>query len=249
MQPYVKTNIDNRIATVEFFHPKSNSLPSELLYQLASNFSVLGENKDVHVIILKSAGEKTFCAGASFDELMQITNHEEGIQFFSGFANVINAMRKCPKFIIARIQGKCVGGGVGLASAADYAIGTTQAAVKLSELSINIGPFVISPAVERKIGKAALGTLAIDAANFYSSEWAFAKGLFNKLVNTNEDLDGEVQKLATFLSTCSTEAMQKIKEELWRGTEDWDVLLIQNAAISGELVLSESTKAALARFK
>ena len=243
------THIQNNIATIEFYHPASNSFPSELLARLATALNELSINNEVHVIILKSEKEKAFCAGASFDELVAITNFEEGKQFFLGFANVLNAMRKCSKLIIGRIQGKAVGGGVGLAAACDYCLATEQAAIKLSEFTIGIGPFVIAPALERKIGVAALSELTLDATSWQNAYWAKEKGLFAKVFETISELDIEVENLALKLATYNPEALKEMKTVLWEGTENWDTLLDNRAAISGNLVLSDFTKKALQKFK
>jgi methylglutaconyl-CoA hydratase len=201
------------------------------------------------VIVLRSAGEKTFCAGASFDELAAIKNEEEGLKFFSGFAHVINSMRTCPKFIIGRIHGKCVGGGVGLVAAVDYAIAVEEAEVKLSELAVGIGPFVVGPAVERKIGISAFTQLAIDATHWRNSDWAKRKGLFAEVHNNISDMDDAVQRLAGELSHSSAQAMAEMKKIFWKGTEHWDALLLERAKISGKLVLSEFTRSAIEKFK
>lgn len=243
------THIQNNIATVEFFHPASNSFPSELLLRLAATFNELSLNNEVHVIVLKSEKEKAFCAGASFDELVAISNLEEGKQFFLGFANVINAMRNCSKIIIGRVQGKAVGGGVGLAAACDYCFATEQASIKLSELTIGIGPFVIEPAVTRKIGIASFSELAIDATSWKTAYWAKEKGLFASVFNSINEMDIEVENLALKLSTYNVEALVALKKTLWEGTENWDILLNKRAEISGNLVLSEATKKALQKFK
>ncbi|MEZ4839007.1 enoyl-CoA hydratase/isomerase family protein [Flavobacterium sp.] len=248
-EPYVKYNIQNNIATIEFFHPEQNSLPSNVLKKLANIITEAGNNDQVKVIILKSGGDRTFCAGASFKELIAINDAETGKVFFSGFANVINAMRKCPKFIIGRIQGKTVGGGVGIASATDYCMATKFAAIKLSELNVGIGPFVVAPAIERKMGVSAMSQIAIDANSFYEADWAKQKGLFTKVFETIEELDAETQKFAEHLCTYNPEAMQEMKKVFWRGTEDWDNLLAERAAISGRLVLSDFTKETLKKFK
>ncbi len=248
-QPYVTQNISNQIATIEFFHPAHNSLPGDILAQLAQTITEAGNNKQVKVIILKSGGNRTFCAGASFTELVAIANEEEGKKFFSGFANVINAMRKCPKFIIGRVQGKTVGGGVGIASATDYCMATQYASIKLSELNVGIGPFVVGPAVERKLGLSGMSQIAIDANTFYPAEWAKQKGLFMQVFDTTEELDQAVQQFAENLCTYNPEAMREMKKIFWRGTEDWDELLAERAAISGRLVLSEFTKETLKRFQ
>lgn len=248
-QGYVKTEIHNHIASVEFFHPQSNSLPAKLLAELAHEITYAGHNSDVHVIILRSAGDKAFCAGASFEELTAIKTEAEGLQFFSGFAHVINAMRKCPKFIVARIHGKCVGGGVGLAAGADYAIAVEGADVKLSELAIGIGPFVIGPAVERKMGVSAFSQLSIDATSWRNAEWARRKGLYAELHSTIEAVEESVARLANTLAHSNPAAMAEMKHIFWKGTEHWDELLHERAAISGRLVLSEFTKEAIAKFK
>ena len=243
------THIQNKIAVVEFFHPAGNSLPGELLARLVAAFNELSTNNEVHVIILKSEKETTFCAGASFDELSSISTVEEGNKFFLGFANVINAMRKCSKLIIGRIQGKAVGGGVGLAAACDYCFATEQASIKLSEFTIGIGPFVIAPAVARKMGLAALGELTLDASNWQNAYWAKEKGLFAKVFETAEEMDKEVDNFALKLSQYNPEALIEMKKVLWEGTGHWDLLLEERAKISGKLVLSESTKNALLKFK
>jgi methylglutaconyl-CoA hydratase len=248
MNPYVNQNIQNNIATIEFFHPEQNSLPADLLKKLSETITEAGNNDEVKVIILKSGGDRTFCAGASFQELIAIDNAEKGKIFFSGFANVINAMRKCPKFIIGRIQGKTVGGGVGIAAATDYCMATKFASIKLSELNVGIGPFVVSPAIERKMGVSAMSQIAIDANNFYDANWAREKGLFANVHESIEILDEEVQKFSEHLCTYNQDAMIEMKKVFWRGTDDWDNLLAERAAISGRLVLSDFTKEKLKNY-
>jgi len=243
------THIEKNIATIEFGHSASNSFPSELLSRLTVSLNELSINSNVHIIILKSEGGKAFCAGASFDELVSISNFEEGKRFFLGFANVINAMRSCSKLIIGRVQGKTVGGGVGLAAACDYCFATEQASIKLSEFTIGIGPFVIAPVVERKIGLAAFSELTMDATSWQSAYWAKEKGLFAKVFNSIKEMDFEVEILASKLSKYNPEALKEMKKVLWKGTENWDTLLNEKAEISGKLVLSEFTKKALQKFK
>ena len=248
-QEYVKSETYNGITSITFYHPQSNSLPGKLLEQLAFEIHFAGTHAETKVIVLKSAGEKAFCAGASFDELVQIKSTEEGLKFFSGFEQVINAMRKCPKFIIASIQGKCVGGGVGLAAAADYAIAVTGADIKLSELAVGIGPFVVGPAVERKIGPAAFSALAIDATMWRNSDWAKRKGLFAEVHENVANMNESVSRLANTLAHSNPEAMAEMKKVFWAGTEHWDDLLKERAAISGRLILSNFSKAAIEKFK
>lgn len=237
------------IATIEFFHPMSNSLPGKILNQLANTITELGNNKQVKVIILKSEGDRAFCAGASFDELISIDDIETGKVFFSGFANVINAARKCPKFIIGRVQGKAVGGGVGMASAVDYCYATKFAAVKLSELAVGIGPFVVGPAVERKIGTSAMSMLAINATEWYPAEWAKEKSLYAEIFDSIEEMDAAINVLAEKLAQSNPEAMSMLKKVFWEGTEHWDTLLSERAAMSGKLVLSDFTRNAINAFK
>ena len=246
---YVKSDVRNGIETLEFYHPQSNSLPSKILEELAKEIHSSAHDDEVLVIILKSAGDKAFCAGASFEELSSIRNAEQGLNFFSGFAHVINEMRKCPKMIIGRVQGRCVGGGVGLVSATDYCIAVEKAEVKLSELSIGIGPFVVGPAVERKIGVSAFSQLAIDATIWRTSDWAKRKGLFAEVHDNIETMDESIHRLATTLAHSNPAAMAEIKKMLWRGTEHWDQLLYERAAISGRLVLSEFSRSAIAKIK
>jgi methylglutaconyl-CoA hydratase len=246
---YVDVETHKGITTIEFFHPQSNSLPHRILDELANEIHDAGADKETKVIVLRSGGEKAFCAGASFDELTQISSEKKGFEFFSGFANVINAMRKCPKMIIGRIHGRCVGGGVGLAASVDYAIATEAAEVKLSELAIGIGPFVVGPAVQRKVGLSGFSQLAIDASMWRNAEWARRKGLFAELHSSTESMDESISRLANQLAHSSPEAMRELKKIFWQGTEDWDTLLIDRAEISGKLVLSHFTKEAIAKFK
>lgn len=249
MEGYVKSEFHKGVTTVEFFHPQSNSLPGRILNELAQAIHAAGNDEETKVILLRSAGDKAFCAGASFDELAAITTKEHGLEFFSGFAKVINAIRICPKFVIGRIQGKCVGGGVGIAAACDYAIACEGADVKLSELAVGIGPFVVGPAVERKIGTAAFSALAIDAASWRNAQWAGRKGLFAEVHATLENMDEAIGQLLHRLTHSSPQAMAEMKKVFWQGTENWDQLLSERAAISGKLVLSDFTKNAIEGFK
>ena len=248
MESYVKQHIENGVGYIEFFHPAHNSLPGDLLAKLAHQITEAGQNPEIKVVVLKSGGERTFCAGASFNELVNIKDEATGKVFFSGFANVINAMRKCPKFIVGRVQGKTVGGGVGLASATDYCMATKYASIKLSELNVGIGPFVVGPAVERKMGTSAMSQIAIDANAFYSAEWAKQKGLYTQVFESTEELDEAIKSFANKLCEYNPEAMKEMKTMFWSGTEHWDELLIERAKISGRLVLSEFTKETLKRF-
>jgi len=247
---HVNVSIDDKgIATIEFCHPLSNSLPGKILEKLALSITQLGQNDDVKVVVLKSAGERAFCAGASFDELISIKDFETGKVFFSGFANVINACRRSPKLIIGRVQGKAVGGGVGIASAVDYCFATKFSAVKLSELAVGIGPFVVGPAVERKIGTSAMSQLAINATEWKTASWAQEKGLYAEVFDNVEEMDTKIGELATTLSNSNPEAMILLKNVFWEGTDHWDELLKDRAELSGRLVLSEFTVNAINQFK
>jgi methylglutaconyl-CoA hydratase len=248
MEEYVKSNTEHGITTIEFYHPRSNSLPGKLLSELANEIHYAG-NHDAKVIILKSAGDGAFCAGASFDELAEIKNESQGTKFFMGFANVINAMRQAKKLIIVRVHGKCVGGGVGIAAAADYAIAVKAVDIKLSELALGIGPFVVGPVVERKIGYSAFSQLAIDATMWRNADWGKRKGLFAEVHESVENMDDSIIRLSNALSHSSPEAMAELKKVFWKGTENWDTLLKERAAISGQLVLSDFTKNAIQEFK
>ena len=249
MQEYVKITSKEGIGTIEFFHPQSNSLPGHILAKLAETITQAGLDEEIKVIVLKSAGERAFCAGASFDELIAIQDENTGKKFFSGFANVINAARKCPKFIIGRVQGKAVGGGVGMAAATDYCFATQFSAVKLSELAIGIGPFVVGPAVERKVGTSAFSAMTINATKWFDANWAREKGLFTEVFDSAKEMDLEIEKLASILSKSNPEAMQGLKQVMWKGTDHWDELLMERAESSGKLVLSDFTKKAIEKFK
>ncbi len=249
MEGYVKSHTEHGITTIEFFHPQSNSLPGKILEELSQEIHYSGVTDDTKVVILSSAGDGAFCAGASFNELMSIKNEKEGLKFFQGFSNVINAMRKCSKLIIGRIHGKCVGGGVGLAAATDYAIAVKPVEIKLSELSIGIGPFVVGPAIERKIGASAFGQLAMDATLWRNADWAKKKGLFAEVHETIQNMDESIYRLATALAHSNPEAMTEMKKMFWQGSDNWDTLLNERAAISGKLILSEFSKNAIAKFK
>jgi len=243
------THTENGIAIMEFYHPASNSLPSNLLERMVNSLQDLSDDKDVKVIILKSEKERVFCAGASFDELLKIDNSKDGVAFFSGFGSLVNAMRKCKKPIIGRIQGKVVGGGVGIVAACDYAMATEQASIKLSEISIGIGPFVVEPAIRRKIGVGAVSELSLNPAMWQNAYWAKEKGLYARVFDNLKDLDKEIQILSEQLASYSSEAVQHLKRVLWEGTENWDKLITERANICGNLVLSKTTKEALLKFK
>ena len=244
----LQTTFQNAVATVQFGHPASNSFPRELLNRLTAEINSLSLNENVSVIVLQSEGSKAFCSGASFDELLQVENEEQGTEFFSGFAHLLNAMRNCSKIIIGRVQGKAVGGGVGIISACDYVLATPESAVKLSELAIGIGPFVIEPAVSRKIGKTAMTEMTLSAQEWKSANWAFEKGLYSALHNA-EELDTAVENFAQKLSSYNPEALYEMKKIIWEGTDHWESLLIERASITGKLVLSDFSRNALTQFK
>lgn len=246
---YVHTEIEHGIATIEFHHPASNSLPGQLLTDFAKTIDRIGQDVRVHVMILRSAGNGAFCAGASFDELVAISNEKEGKNFFLGFAHVINAIRKTHKFVIARVQGKAVGGGVGIIAACDYAIATENASVKLSELAVGIGPFIVGPAIERKLGTSCYSQLAINATEWRNAEWCKKHGLYAEIYKTITETDDAVNHLAVTLSHSNPEAMAMLKKVFWHDTDHWDKLLDERAAMSGKLVLSKFTKEAIAHFK
>ncbi len=248
-QGHVLSHRQDAVMTIEFGHPAHNSLPAYLLDELVQAIDQASDDDAAKVVVLRSFGERSFCAGASFQELIAIENEAQGLTFFSGFARVINAMRRCKKLIIARVQGKAVGGGVGIIAAADYALAMETAAVKLSELTIGIGPFVIAPAVSRKIGVAGLSALSIDAQGFRSARWAESKGLYTQVFDSVKAMDNSLADLCKDLSQYNIEAMRNIKAVLWEGTEHWDDLLIERAAMSGRLVLSPETKSQLAPYK
>ncbi len=244
----VTAQIDKGIGTLTFFHPKKNSLPGDLLKNIANEINNLAKNDEVKVVVLRRDGDGPFCAGASFDELIAVDSMESGRDFFMGFAGVILAMKNCPKFVIARIHGKTVGGGVGIVSASDYAIATSNAAIKLSELALGIGPFIIGPAVERKIGKSAYAATSIDA-DWRDAQWAKQNGLYTDVVESVKELDNAVNNLAKKLAGFNPEAMAELKSVFWEGTEHWNELLSKRAAMSGRLVLSEFTSKAIQAFR
>lgn len=244
----VRVQIADGIATVEFHHPKGNSLPGALLRQLAEDFRRIGTIDEVHVVVLRSAGEGPFCAGASFDELKAIADERTGTEFFMGFARLILAMRSCPQLIITRIHGKAVGGGVGVIAASDYAMASNTASIRLSELAVGIGPFVVGPAIERKAGSGAFAAMAVDA-DWRDARWAAQHGLYARVYDSIEELDHGVLAFARRLASSSPDAMREIKRVAWEGTENWGALLEQRAAISGRLVLSEFTREAIRAFE
>lgn len=246
----VSLSVDDRgVAYLTFAHPRSNSLPGAVLADLAASVRELGQRSDVKVVVLGSAGDRAFCAGASFDELVAISDEEAGLAFFMGFAHVINALRSIPQLVIGRVQGKAVGGGVGVAAATDYCLATQHAAIKLSELAVGIGPFVVGPAVERKLGVSAMSQLSIDASSWRSAQWACARGLYAEVLDDVAALDEAVDALAGRLASSNPDAMSALKQVFWSGTERWDTLLAERAAISGRLVLSDFTREAIQRFK
>lgn len=247
-EAFVNLEVHDNVGVVSFYHPKSNSLPAEILSKLAKAITEADNNDEIRAIVLRSEGDKAFCAGASFDELIAIENFEQGKEFFSGFARVINAMRKASKFVITRVQAKAVGGGVGLVAASDYALAMQGASIKLSEFELGIGPFVVGPAVERKIGNAAFSQISTDT-KWYNETWAMTKGLYANVFYTLDDLNNAVTELAGRLSTMSPDATRELKRIFWQGTDNWDILLFERAEISGRLVLSDFTRDFINKFK
>lgn len=245
MEGSVTTSHHNGLATITFSHPAHNAMPGYQLAELTKQIKDAGSDHSVRLIILKSAGDRTFCAGASFDELMTITNEVDGKKFFLGFANVINAIRTCPKIVIGRIQGKAIGGGVGIAAAVDYCMATNFGSIKLSELALGIGPFVVGPPIERKIGTSAFSQLTINATEWQTAAWAKEKGLYHEVFDSIEQLDNYIQFLAEKLLSSSPEALFEIKKILWKGTEHWDEFLDERAGISGRLVITPAAQNAI----
>jgi methylglutaconyl-CoA hydratase len=244
----VSSLVADGVADVAFGHPKSNSLPASVLGALADEIRSIGARRDVRVIVLRSYGAGAFCAGASFDELAAIVNPSAGKEFFMGFARVILTMTRCPKPIVTRVHGKAVGGGVGVVAASDYAIATETAALRLSELAVGIGPFVVGPAIAHKVGAGVFGAMAIDA-DWRDAAWGERHGLYARVVPDVAALDNEVDAFARKLADANPEALARIKQIAWEGTDDWPALLEERAAMSGRLVLSDFTRRAIAAFK
>lgn len=249
-QGYVRTDLTtDGVAHIIFYHPNHNSLPGRLLAGLVDAFEAAGKNPEAKIVVLRSAEHKTFCAGASFDELAEIQDFDTSLRFFSGFGNVVNAMRRCPKIVVGRIHGKAVGGGVGLAAATDFCMASKWASVRLSELAVGFGPFVIGPAVERKVGAATFAQMALNPSEWMTAEWAKSKNLFQEVFETVEQLDAYIAHFSKNLCSYSPEALAELKKIFWQDTEHWDTLLHERAAISGRLALSAFTKKAIAEFK
>ena len=247
-EAFVKYENSNGITTITFYHPSQNSLPSDVLAKLKDSIIRAGNDPDTILILLQSGGDRTFCAGASFTELSSIKDFVHGKQFFLGFANVINAIRSCGKIVIGRVQGKAVGGGVGLAAACDYCMATQYASVRLSELAVGIGPFVIGPAVERKIGLSAFSHMALNATEWQTAEWAKSKGLFTEVFDSVEQLDKYISHFTEILINSNPEALRLLKKVFWEGTDHWTALLEERAEMSGELILSEFSQNAITGF-
>ncbi len=245
---YVKSELHSHVFVIEFYNPQGNALSTTLLTALVHEISGASHNSDVRVIVLRSAGN-SFCGGASFTELLQINDEKSAARFFSGIAHLILAMRRCPKFIVARVHGKCVGGGVGLAAAADYAIALEGADIKLSELSIGIGPFVVGPAIERKTGLSAFSQLAIDAGNWRNADWARRKGIYAELHPTVESMEESISRLTHSLAHYNADASAEIKKMLWHDTGHWEQLLLERAATCGKLITSEQARQFFEKFR
>ncbi len=245
---FVTSEIKNNISEITFGTPKSNSLPGEILEKLAQTILECGKDQNVKAILLQSEGEKSFCAGASFDELLEIEELEKSKIFFGGFAKVLNAMRSCGKLVIVRVQGKTTGGGVGIACAADYCFGTTDSALALTELNLGIGPFVIGPFVERKIGKSAYSAMSIDA-DFRSAEWCERHDIYQSVSENIPEMDSKIEKFLEVLSNRSSDALALIKKVSWEGTEHFDQLMPERILMSASLILEDSAKENIGKIK
>lgn len=246
----LQTDVDQTgVARICFGHPSHNAFPSSQLFALSDEIRDMGNREDIKVIRLQSAGERTFCAGASFDELLSLNNEQEATLFFSGFARVLNAIRTCGKLVVVQVQGKAIGGGAGLAAACDYAFATPHAQIRLSELGLHIGPFVIEPALRRKIGLPAVTEMALNPQSYKSAEWAGEKGLFQDIYPDLNSMEQGVDAFCTRLSEYSSEALKAIKAMFWADTSHWETLLYERAGISGRLVLQAEARAHLQQFK
>lgn len=240
--------VRDAIASVRFAHPKSNALPAALLDKLAAEIATIAGNSGIKCIVLRSEGTKAFCGGASFDEMKNVKDAPGGRQFFGGFARVMLAMTRAPQFVVTRVQGKVVGGGVGLVAASDYVLAVRDASIRLSELAVGLGPFVVGPAIERRVGRGPFAAMAIDA-DWRDADWAERHGLYARVVPTVRDLDAALEKLVAFLASANPEAIRQLKQAMWADTADWESLLDRRAAISGALALSAHTRAAIERFE
>lgn len=247
-QGHIESSVEHGVGVIEFYHPSHNSLPGKLLSELEQAIYTMDSNPEALVIVLKASGDRTFCAGASFDELASIENKAAGKIFFMGFANVINAIRRISKIVIGRVHGKAVGGGVGLAAACDYCMSTKYASIKLSELAVGIGPFVIGPAVERKMGISAYSHMSLNATEWRTAAWAREKGLYTEVFDSTDQLDEYIDHFTTKLVGMNPEAMALLKKVFWENTEHWDSLLEERAEMSGRLVLSDFSKNAIGKF-
>ena len=248
MTDFVNAQVLNQISHIEFGTSKSNSLPGEILELLAQTILSEAAKVDVKAIVLKSSGEKAFCAGASFDELLQIDELEISKKFFGGFAKVLNAMRTCGKLVIVRVQGKTTGGGVGIACGADYCFATKDSSLALTELNLGIGPFVIGPYVERKIGKSEFTAMAIDA-DFRSAQWAERNHIYHVVSDSIEEMD---EKLTVFLDTLasrSADALALLKKVSWEGSEHFEKLMPERIQMSASLILEDSAKENINKIK
>lgn len=248
MQSFVNSEFKNHIAEITFGTPKSNSLPGEILEKLAQTILHEGAKKEVKAILVKSEGEKAFCAGASFDELLEIEELETSKKFFGGFAKVLNAMRNCGKIVVVRVQGKTTGGGVGLACGADYCFATQDSALALTEINLGIGPFVIGPYVERKIGKSQFAAMAIDA-DFRTAKWAETHNIYHSVSESISEMDEKITQFLEKLSTRSDEALALIKKVSWEGTEHFDQLMPERIHMSASLILEDSAKQNIGKIK
>lgn len=235
------------LAHIEFYHPKGNSLPSRILEELTLAFRRASEEPDLRVITLQSRGDGAFCGGANLDELRAIRDFESGKAYFMRIAELLTAMRDTPGCIIAKVQGPAVGGGVGLIAASDFVCAGQDAPVRLSEVSLGIGPFVIGPAVIRKIGLSAFSTLSLDAGTWYDAHWARSFGLYNRVVESHVELDRVAEQLAGDLAASGPSAVTTLKRELWRGENDWPARLEESAEQSAKLLMTEHTQRLLHR--
>jgi methylglutaconyl-CoA hydratase len=243
---YVRSDVQDGVATLTFFHPKSNSLPGRLLAELAAAVTDAGRNAEAKVIVLRSDGEGAFCGGASFAELQAISDAESGKRFFMGFVNLILAMIRAPKFVVTRVHGKAVGGGVGIVSASDFAVAAKGASLKLSELAVGLGPFIVGLPIQKKIGLGAFSAMSIDA-DWRDAEWGYRHGLYAELHDDVAALDAALDRRVKTLASSNPQAMAQLKKVFWEGTEEWSAQLDARAGMSGTLVLSDFTSKAVGR--
>ncbi|MFZ3084735.1 enoyl-CoA hydratase/isomerase family protein [Rhodoferax ferrireducens] len=215
------------VAQVTLSRPEvRNAFNDEVIAELTTAFTELGQNKAVRAIVLAASGP-AFCAGADLNWMRRMADytHAENLADAAQLAEMLRVIYTCPKPTVARIQGDVYAGGMGLVAACDMAVSVDTANYCLSEVKLGLYPATISPYVIRAMGARAAHRYFLTAERFDAVE-ALRIGFVHAVVSA-EQLDAKVNEMTQALLSASPNAVQQCKTLLHNvAGQDIDAALI-----------------------